>query len=192
MITASQSSVLQASLARPVLIGPTYAGVAELQVGQSLTHSPLSSHRELKRDLVARWRYKRHELAYEWAWRHVTLMPGATERLLSEGGDSVKSALKHRYLIAQLDDVLTPTRGFALRFVQELAGLGGDVKFLKHEVDFNYNVPLAVKGMAFNFLFKAGTHVPLFDSKSYISDRFFLGGATIFRAFANKVRSTFQ
>ena len=59
--------MLQASLARPVLIGPTYAGVAELQVGQSLTHSPLSSHRELKRDLVARWRYKRHELAYEWA-----------------------------------------------------------------------------------------------------------------------------
>lgn len=188
VITASQSSVLQASLARPVLIGPTYAGVAELQVGQSLTHSPLSSHRELKRDLVARWRYMRHELAYEWAWRHVTLLPGATERMLSEGGDSVKSAVKHRYMIAQLDDLLTPTRGFALRFVQELAGLGGDVKFLKHELDVNYNVPLAVKGMALNFLFKAGTHVPLFDSKSYVTDRFFLGGATIFRAFANKVR----
>jgi outer membrane protein insertion porin family len=186
VITASQSSVLQASLARPVLIGPTYAGVAELQVGQSLTHSPLSSHRELKRDLVARWRYMRHELAYEWAWRHVTLLPGATERMLSEGGDSVKSAVKHRYMIAQLDDLLTPTRGFALRFVQELAGLGGDVKFLKHELDVNYNVPLAVKGMALNFLFKAGTHVPLFDSKSYVTDRFFLGGATIFRAFANK------
>ena len=188
MITASQSSILQASLARPVLIGPTFAGIAELQVGQSLTHSPLSSHRELRRDLVARWRYKRHEFAYEWAWRHVTLLPGATERMLSEGGDSVKSAVKHRYLLARLDDLLTPTSGFAVRFVQELAGLGGDVKFLKHELDCNYNVPLPVKGVALNFLFKAGTHVPLFDSKSYITDRFFLGGATVFRAFANKVR----
>lgn len=37
---------------------------------------------------------------------------------------------------------MLPSRGSLFKFYQELAGLGGDVQFLKHEVETQWNYPL--------------------------------------------------
>ena len=40
------------------------------------------------------------------------------------------------------DDHILPSEGYMLRVVQELAGLGGNVNFLKHEEEFQINKSL--------------------------------------------------
>ncbi len=40
------------------------------------------------------------------------------------------------------DDHILPTEGYMLRVIQEVAGLGGDVSFLKHEEEFQLNKSL--------------------------------------------------
>lgn len=50
-------------------------------------------------------------------------------------GFSMKSALSHAYVRDTRDTPAAPTRGSYLKFVQELAGLGGDTSFLKFEAE---------------------------------------------------------
>jgi outer membrane protein insertion porin family len=79
------------------------------------------------------------------------------------------------------DTRFLPTDGMFARFEQDVAGLGGDTRFVRHEILTSYYYPftpewvlnLAARGgYIFGF---AGENVRLFD-------RFFLGGAS-FRGF---------
>ena len=76
------------------------------------------------------------------------------------------------------DTAFLPTEGYLLRFEQDLAGLGGDTQFLRHELLATYYYPFApdwvlnIAGRG-GFIFGyGGEDVRLFD-------RFFLGGATL-------------
>ncbi len=59
----------------------------------------------------------------------------------SEASHSFKSSLKHTYTVDTRDDNRMPTEGLLFRCTNELAGLGGDVKFLKQQVDVQAHVP---------------------------------------------------
>jgi len=60
----------------------------------------------------------------------------------SEAGNSFKSSLYYRYIKDTRNDQMLPSRGALFKFYQELAGLGGDVQFLKHEAETQWNIPL--------------------------------------------------
>ena len=49
---------------------------------------------------------------------------------------------QHIFVRDQRDNTILPSDGQMLRVVQELAGLGGDVNYLKHEDEFQINKSL--------------------------------------------------
>jgi outer membrane protein insertion porin family len=144
----TKSSAFQLHFSKPLLHWG-WDKWADFEIFQQTTNNMLhSSHVEKKRGIALRYSFGRHSLSYDWSWRRIQLGTHATEGLLKEGGHNVKSSLIHRYFIDTRDDSLLPTEGFAFRFMQELAGIGGDVKFLKHEVDTQLNWPITTPGGA--------------------------------------------
>merc|ERR1739838_621403 len=63
----------------------------------------------------------------------------------------------------------------------EVSGLGGDVRFVKSEAEFQYNLPLT-HGLIFQSSFLLGTMKSLNDLTK-INDRFLLGGPLTLRGF---------
>lgn len=107
--------------------------------------------------------------------------------MLEEGGHSLKSSIKHTWTQDSRNDALIPTIGSAIRIANELAGLGGSVRFFKTELDLQHNIPLTpAADWSLNLLAKTGAHIPFGGHKSSIADRFFLGGPGSFRGFGPK------
>jgi len=79
------------------------------------------------------------------------------------------------------DDIMLPSRGYFIKLFQEFAGLGGDVYFIKNEIESQINFPLG-KGFILSASLRNGLLFP-FKGQSKISDRFFLGGAQSVRGF---------
>jgi outer membrane protein insertion porin family len=96
--------------------------------------------------------------------------------------------------------MLLPTRGYYLRFTQELAGVGkiGDTKYLKHEVeasiarqhgggdilkDENGLAKAIAPGIVLSLNARGGLLATLNDKEANISDKFMLGGPLSIRGF---------
>ncbi|KAL6047509.1 Sorting and assembly machinery component 50 [Balamuthia mandrillaris] len=157
--------------------------VFEWQAGRSshdLFHSGVTQ-RTLSSSLVYAIG-SRHQFRYEGAWREVLPFSDAASKIRLEAGHSLKSSLIHRYMVDKRDDPVLPTRGWAVQSHHELAGLGGDVRFLKGETAAQVNYPLGW-GCSLNALAKGGFVVPLFGDKTRVIDRFFLGGPLSLRGF---------
>jgi outer membrane protein insertion porin family len=58
----------------------------------------------------------------------------AAGRVREVAGHSLKSALRHVWTVGTEDDALVPQEGYHAQVTTELAGLGGNVQFTKHEV----------------------------------------------------------
>nr|CAH0099235.1 unnamed protein product [Daphnia galeata] len=72
------------------------------------------------------------------------------------------------------------------QMVQELAGIGGDVGFIKHELNYQLNVPVT-NDVVIQGSFQGGFMKRLNDEKLiYICDRFFLGGPHTIRGFQQR------
>ncbi len=80
------------------------------------------------------------------------------------------------------NDPFAPTRGFDMSFSQDVAGLGGDVNYLRSEGSAAWYRGLW-KGVRFSSRFSAGYILPFADDNSVrINNRFFRGGNS-FRGF---------
>ncbi|MEJ1993940.1 MAG: outer membrane protein assembly factor BamA [Limibacillus sp.] len=120
------------------------------------------------------WRYtlKQQEIT--------DVQAGASQAVVLEQGTRLQSSLQHTISTQDLDASLNPTEGYRLAFITELAGLGGDVRFIKNTVEADYYYPVAnqwtlhVGGDVGN-IFGIGQDTTL-------SDRFFVGGG-LFRGF---------
>ena len=131
-----------------------------------------------------------HELGYTGVWRQLTnLSDGASPTVREDAGDSVKSSITHTYTQDSRDNKLLPTSGSLFRNTAELAGLGGDVSFLKNVIEASHSLHLT-RGISCSAGLRAGVLVPLQGLSdgaparpSRINDRFFLGGATDIRGF---------
>ncbi|ELR18979.1 outer membrane protein, OMP85 family [Acanthamoeba castellanii str. Neff] len=106
-------------------------------------------------------------VSYEASARHVIPESSAPLALRSHAGHSLKSAVKYVYAHDTRDDPLTPTTGHAFTSSTELAGLGGDVRFVKQEMAAQLNLPLGKTRCSFNVLAKAG-YLHALDSGSRI------------------------
>ncbi|KAF0515526.1 surface antigen-domain-containing protein [Gigaspora margarita] len=146
-----------------------------------------SSHDEVMRGIALKWRvFSRigyHELGYGSTWRQIcNISPEATLSIRESAGHSLKSSVTHTLIRDKRDDLMLPSKGYYIKLFQEFAGLGGDVNFIKNEIESQANFPLG-KGFIFSASLRNGFLYTLNGQQSKISDRFFLGGAQSIRGF---------
>ena len=98
-----------------------------------------------------------------------------------EGIDTV-SMVGHSLIADHRDNKFSPTSGYYWRLNQDFAGLGGDNRFIRHEAQGEYLLPIA-KQWTFIATGSAGNIYGLSEDVR-INQRFFIGGQQI-RGFAN-------
>ncbi|XP_014246815.1 sorting and assembly machinery component 50 homolog [Cimex lectularius] len=124
----------------------------------------------------------KHNLQYELDWRQMTSERYASFEVVQVVGHKLKSCLRHILTVEGRDATIFPSIGSLLKFSTELAGLGGNIGFLKNEANFQYNYPLYKKDVVFQLGLNAG-HLYNFGSELSLADNFFLGGPQSLRGF---------
>ncbi|KAJ6616408.1 surface antigen-domain-containing protein [Mycena sp. CBHHK59/15] len=123
-----------------------------------------------------------HELAYEAVLRHIgSLKPDASLSMREAAGTSMKSSISHTFVLDSRNDRLTPTQGFYLKSVHELAGFGGDASFIKSETQGQVSRRI-LPGVSVSFGTRSGLLWGLREPTLF-SDRFQLGGPSSVRSF---------
>eukprot|EP00871_Galdieria_phlegrea_P004795 jgi/Galph1/5316/GphlegSOOS_G3992.1 len=146
-------------------------------------------HHETSRGLVLSFGFPESIgiISYEGAWREISVSdPSASSTIREESGFSLKSAIKHAYEIDTRDNPQAPTQGHCLSLHNELAGIGGNVRFLKQQLESQYHIPIGDSEISFGIACRLGF---LYTPKSYHStvlDRFYLGGPNSFRGFRTR------
>jgi outer membrane protein insertion porin family len=88
----------------------------------------------------------------------------------------------YTYNADQRDDPIEPTRGATLSISQDVAGLGGDDRYIKTEVATSYHYALFGRSSVLSFSWNAGYIAAFSDQPIRLNQRFFKGGAS-FRGF---------
>ena len=91
--------------------------------------------------------------------------------LLAAEGTYITSSVGYSLIYDDLDDRLEPTTGQRFVFSQDLAGLGGNVKYLRNRANYDYYVPIGDKWVL-KFGGEGGYIMGLGETVR-ISDRFF-------------------
>lgn len=117
-----------------------------------------------------------HSLYYTIHENTLSEIPTTASAFIQEqNGTNLTSAVGQTFTYDERDNKFNPTRGYFVSVTQELAGLGGDAKYLKHEAKGSYYYPIAPKWTA--GILGAGGYIHGFGNKSVlINQRFFLGG----------------
>lgn len=156
----------------------------------SMNCRPYGEYDELKRALLLSYRncplvpgYAQHEVAYSAAWREIAgLGPLASPGLRGAAGHSLKSSVRYTVTQDGRDSPTVPTSGTLSQISVELAGLGGDVGFVKTHAEAQANQPLP-GGYVLSAGLQGGLIWNLRNGQSPLADRFFLGGVTSVRGF---------
>jgi outer membrane protein insertion porin family len=125
----------------------------------------------LSEDLHQSW-------TYGLAQTEITNVPTTASRFVREqAGTSLASTIGHELMFDKRDSKLNPTEGFYVRLNNDVAGLGGDVKYLRTKVGGAYYKPLFDKwtlnlGGEVGYIFGLGQDVR-------INDRFYMGGENL-------------
>ncbi|KAI8825718.1 surface antigen-domain-containing protein [Fimicolochytrium jonesii] len=190
-------SYFQLLLSKPILPKPVFQRPnhvdpdARAEFAAYSTNRNMSlhqSHEEETKGLSARYKTAdifrgTHELAYDVAWRRVhSLAQSASWSVRQDAGHTLKSAISHTYAKDHRDDPMLPTTGSYIRTREELAGLGGDVKFMKGEAEGQWVRSLG-NGFIFTTSARGGLVVPFTGHRMRINDRFTLGGPNTVRGF---------
>ena len=102
----------------------------------------------------------------------------ASRFIRDQEGERQTSALSQRLTYDNRDSTLFPTDGWFLWLDAEVAGLGGDAKYISGKTGASFFYPLADKWIL-NILGEAGAIDGYSDSDVEINERFFLGGSTL-------------
>jgi outer membrane protein insertion porin family len=126
-----------------------------------------------------------HSIYYTIHQNEVSDVPATASTYIREQeGTFLTSAVGQTFAYDERDNKQLPTKGYFLSLTQELAGIGGDDKYVKHEVKASYYYPIAPKWVA-SLLGSGGYNVGYGDDKKIrINNRFFLGGDDL-RGFQN-------
>lgn len=106
----------------------------------------------------------------------------ASTYIKQQEGTDIVSMIGHSLTYDYRDNRFNPTSGYYLRFNQEAAGVGGDARFLRHEIKGEYYEPFAKQWTGL-LQGSAGTIAGI-GKDVRINQRFFSGGNEI-RGFAN-------
>ena len=120
----------------------------------------------------------RHSVSYTFKNDDVSdISPTASRFIREQEGEMTTSAISHRLTYDLRDSVIDPTEGYVVRFGQELAGLGGDNRYIKHTLRYGHYFSIA-NGWVLSGLLRSGYIVGLDDDVGIV-DRFFLGGRSL-------------
>ena len=93
----------------------------------------------------------------------------------TQEGSKVVSLVGHTLAYDRLDSIIDPTNGYIVKFSQDLAGLGGNTRYLSNEVTASYFKPVYKKEWIFKLRGKAGYKLGYGGKKVELIDRFYLG-----------------
>lgn len=123
--------------------------------------------------------FVRHSLRYTLQHTRIGDVDATASRFIqAEEGGRLTSAIGQTITWDRRDTRFLPSEGFLVRLDQDLAGFGGDNRYLRHEarVDFYYpfrpDVVLNL-GASGGFIFGFG------GEDVHLTDRFFIGGSTL-------------
>ncbi|XP_050464520.1 sorting and assembly machinery component 50 homolog isoform X2 [Cataglyphis hispanica] len=125
----------------------------------------------------------KHNIQYEAAFRNISCSKQAAFRVREQCGPNLKSALRYIWTIDKRDSTIFPVTGSLLRLTTEMAGLGGDIGFLKNELTIQSNWS-PHEFLTFQLGLQSGLLSAISnDMKISIADNFFLGGPLNLRGF---------
>lgn len=125
-----------------------------------------------------------HLINYTYRANDITdVKPTASRYIRDQEGKSINSSVGHSLVYDDRNNRFDPSSGYYLKLSQDVAGLGGDARYLKHEVRTSYFHPWA-KNWVFNIGGAAGHIFGYSDTDVRIADRFFIGGELL-RGFDN-------
>lgn len=181
-----QSSLYSLGLLKPLLGWQRYSGVS-LQGYRTFENSTWGKYSNLETGLTALMYYKpgqnlRHDIRWVGAWRNINCMNDAAFEIRTHSGHTLKSSLINELDFSTLDATFIPAKGIGLKLYQELAGLGGDVKFFRNNVEFKASTKLFL-GLILSTGFQASYIQPMSGPTLPIVDRVFLGGPANLRGF---------
>jgi outer membrane protein insertion porin family len=102
------------------------------------------------------------------------VQPTASRFIQEEAGSRTTSAIGQTLLYDKRDNRLDPTAGFFLQLGTDLAGLGGDVSYIRAVLSGGYYYALA-PDYVLSFTSEGG-HIVGINDRVRIEDRFFVGG----------------
>lgn len=125
-----------------------------------------------------------HGIYYSIRENNVTdVSDDASRYIKDQVGTNVNSAIGQSLTLDDRDNKFNPTNGYYIKLSQEFAGLGGDSRYLKHEIKSGYYYPFAKQWIG--SLMASGGHMfGIGGHDVRINDRFFLGGDDL-RGFQN-------
>ncbi len=125
----------------------------------------------------------KHQLRYTLEQTKISnVASDASVYIIQQEGLDTVSSVGQSFIYDARDNKFNPTSGYSWKFSQDLAGFGGDDKFLRHEIQADYYIPVAKK-WTFVTLGSAGNIFGL-GQDVRINQRFFIGSQDI-RGFAN-------
>lgn len=121
----------------------------------------------------------RQTLRYRIEQNEITdVQDDASYIIRAQEGERVTSAISQRLTYDIRDSVLFPTRGYNLWFDTEMAGLGGNAKYVSGRVGASWYYPV-LDSVVFNLLGETGAITGIMDEDVKVNERFFLGGSTL-------------
>ncbi len=126
--------------------------------------------------LSERWR---QTWRYRYEDNEITNVDADASRfILDQQGKRGTSAVSQRIAYDSLDSRLFPTEGLLYWIDTELAGLGGDAKYVSGQTGASYFYPVFDQ-VVFNLLGEVGAIKGYGDEDVRINERFYLGGSTL-------------
>ena len=99
----------------------------------------------------------------------------ASKIIKAQAGNTLVSSVGQRFTYDKLDNRLDPHNGYFIQFSQDIAGLGGDAKYLQNQLYASYHKPLIRNDIIFNLIGRAGNITGIAGKKISLSDNFFVG-----------------
>lgn len=144
-----------------------------------------SSHGGTLRGSYSLSEYLRHTLYYSLEETEVSdVQADASAFVRDQVGRNLVSLVGHSLLYDKRDSSIDPKEGYFIQGSQEFAGVGGDSKYVKHEVKSGYFYPVYKREAILSIKAKGGTISGYGGRDVRINERFFIGG-TVIRGFDN-------
>jgi outer membrane protein insertion porin family len=126
------------------------------------------------------------QLGYTYRTDNVLVFSSASSALLNQAGSRATSVLTYTLNWSRLNDPIEPSNGYRLQFTQGFAGIGGDVRYVRSEINGAVYRPFfpGILGddVVASFTMNGGFVLPWGGDSVRINDRFFKGGNS-FRGF---------
>ena len=127
----------------------------------------------------------RHNVKYSLSDDNITdIDPAASTYIKEQAGQHTTSMVGQTFMIDYRDNIKLPRDGYVARLTEDLAGLGGDSKFIRHGLQAAYYYPLTEdKDWFLTFNGEGGNVTAIGGESVPVNNRYFIGGSS-FRGFS--------